>query len=102
MARDSAPPRPARMEARVGEALTDAITARLDRTPPAMKMHGLIAPADGLCSLCGGSGHLMCHQDGKREFWTCPACKGQGARRVFGPREVRMRHAKERAGGADA
>lgn len=53
-----------------------------------------IAPADGLCSLCRGAGSLMCYQDGKREFWECPACSGVGARVLFGRPTVTMRAVK--------
>jgi hypothetical protein len=52
-----------------------------------------LTPADGLCNLCRGSGTLVCFQDGNREFWECPACKGIGARKVFAPAEYRT-HAR--------
>ena len=63
---------------------TEAITARVSRLGWADKMVGALNPCDGLCSLCGGSGHLLCYQDGTREFWPCPACAGTGCRSMFG------------------
>jgi hypothetical protein len=64
-------------------ASTEAITERLSKVSQAEKVWALITPCSGLCRLCGGSGHLLCYQDGKREFWQCPACGGVGARALF-------------------
>lgn len=70
-----------------------AITARLSTITLGEKLWTLLMPCGGLCSLCGGSGHLLCHQDGKREFWDCPACGGVGARALFS-RPVIRTHAR--------
>lgn len=67
------------------------LTERLNPIPASDKLASLLTPADGLCRLCHGSGHLLCYQDGKREFWTCPACNGFGARKRFAPTEYRTR-----------
>ena len=61
-----------------------ALTARLDQSTWADKIVMALNPADGLCSLCRGSGHLMCWQEGVREFWDCPACGGAGCRTMHG------------------
>ncbi len=37
--------------------------------------------AKGLCKLCHGYGSLFCVQNGKFEWWDCPACGGRGYRR---------------------
>ena len=37
-----------------------------------------------LCKLCHGSGNLFCIQNGKMEWWPCPACGGAGARIMYG------------------
>ena len=62
---------------------TKAITERIGITSPAEKLWSMLTPCDGLCRLCGGSGNLLCYQDGNREFWVCPACGGVGARALF-------------------
>ena len=67
---------------------TEVITERIDITSLAEKLWGMLTPCDGLCRLCGGSGHLFCYQNGKREFWDCPACGGIGARALFSRPEV--------------
>jgi hypothetical protein len=41
-----------------------------------------------ICKLCGGAGNLFCHQDGRREWWPCPACGGAGARLQFAPPSI--------------
>jgi len=74
-----------------GRPETAAITARLRNPEPGELLAELLTPCDGLCRLCQGSGHLMCHQDGKREFWQCPACGGFGARALFAPPVVQRR-----------
>jgi hypothetical protein len=63
----------------------ESITAALDHSTPAERLADMIMTAGGLCGLCHGSGHLMCHHDGKREFWRCPACLGAGVRAPVGP-----------------
>lgn len=69
---------------------TQAIVAALrhQRTDLRTRLWQPLNPGDGLCSLCGGSGTLMCWQAGQPEFWDCPACGGGGARAQFAPRNI--------------
>lgn len=61
----------------------EAITERASNIAMNEKLCALLTPRDGLCRLCGGSGHLLCYQDGQREFWPCPACGGVGSRVLY-------------------
>jgi hypothetical protein len=63
--------------------LIKEIMIRKDKNTPAERLFARIVSCGGLCNLCGGAGNLMCHQDGKREFWTCPACGGAGCRTMY-------------------
>lgn len=45
----------------------------------------------GTCHICRGSGTLVCMQAGTLEFWTCPACGGDGVRALFAPPWVNRR-----------
>lgn len=63
----------------------EELTARLNAISLPDRLVGLLTPASGLCNLCRGSGHLLCYQDGEREFWKCPACGGNGARALYSP-----------------
>lgn len=76
----------------------DRLTANLSTDTVAERFWCVITPASGLCSLCRGSGSLMCFQDGAREFWTCPACGGAGARALFAPRTIGRLRARAAAG----
>lgn len=73
---------------------TETLTDHIIATPATEKLWGLLTPADGLCQLCRGSGHLMCFQDGRREFWDCPACGGAGARALFAQPAYRVQAMK--------
>lgn len=70
-----------------------AIVAALhqQRTDLRTRLWQPINPGDGLCSLCGGSGTLMCWQAGQPEFWDCPACGGAGVRAQSAPPTVQRR-----------
>jgi hypothetical protein len=72
----------------------EALTERIRAQPLHDMLWSGLAPASGLCGLCRGSGHLMCYQDGNREFWECPACGGVGARALFGKPTIKMRNIK--------
>lgn len=66
----------------------ERIIARVAAPSLAERLWGMLTPATGLCSLCQGSGSLMCFQDGDSEFWDCPACGGAGARALFAPAHI--------------
>lgn len=36
-----------------------------------------------ICSLCRGAGSLVSMQNGRLEWWGCPACGGVGTRSLF-------------------
>lgn len=45
-----------------------------------------------LCALCRGSGSLFSSQNGKHEWWSCPACHGNGSRIQYCQRFVGGQH----------
>ena len=43
-----------------------------------------------ICSLCKGAGNLVCFENGKPEWWSCPKCGGSGCCALHGPAEIRI------------
>lgn len=38
-----------------------------------------------ICNVCHGAGWLFRMTKGLKEWWSCPACAGNGCRTLYGP-----------------
>ena len=44
-----------------------------------------------LCAVCQGTGCIVTHRNGTRQFWDCHYCGGSGVRVQYGPKFVNAR-----------